>query len=225
MSVGRATLYGVAAAGRPGADRATEILRTQIDQGLALTGCARVDDLGRGWLPPPHEAAPAAATPAARPLAQGPRPCQHQPEHRLTLAPMTGSPVTKPPLKPVLTLATARAAPEAARAAAAVRGRAVTIAVVDDGGHLLAFERMDGVHPATAEVAQAKARSAALFRRNTGDLAAMLADGATGLMALPGVVPMPGGVPVVTLPGCAGAVGISGAPPAEDGEIATAAAG
>lgn len=132
--------------------------------------------------------------------------------------------MTQSPVKPVLTLAMARAALEVARTAAVARGRVVTIAVVDDGGHLLAFERMDGVHPATAEVAQSKARSAALFRKNTGDFAAMLANGATGLMALPGLLPMPGGVPVVTALGCAGAVGISGAPPAEDGEIAAAAA-
>lgn len=68
--VGRATLYGVTAAGRAGADRAIEILRNEIDQGLALTGCARFADLDRSWLLPSPDTAPEAGVRAdAWPLA------------------------------------------------------------------------------------------------------------------------------------------------------------
>ena len=125
--------------------------------------------------------------------------------------------------KPALGQRMAQAALAGAEAAAHARGRAVSIAVTDDGGHLVAFLRMDPIHPATSEVALAKARSAALFRRSTADFAAMLAGGAAGLASLPGLIPMPGGVPILLAGGCAGAVGISGAPPAEDDEIAQAA--
>jgi (S)-mandelate dehydrogenase len=48
--VGRAVLYGVAAAGRPGASRALTILREEIDRGLALLGCASIEDLGPHYL-------------------------------------------------------------------------------------------------------------------------------------------------------------------------------
>lgn len=128
------------------------------------------------------------------------------------------------PVKPVLTQAAAMRAVEAALAAARAAAVNVSIAVVDDGGHLLAFARMDGVHTATAEIARAKAASAAAFRRPTRLLAEGLAGGATALLALPGCLPLPGGVPVAIAGHCAGAVGISGASPETDDAIATAAA-
>jgi glc operon protein GlcG len=74
------------------------------------------------------------------------------------------------------------------------------------------------------EVAIAKARTAAMFRAPTSRFADMLAQGASGLVTLPDMLPIPGGVPVMVDGVAVGAVGVSGAPPAVDGKIAAAAA-
>ena len=128
------------------------------------------------------------------------------------------------PLRPVLTLEVARRMVSAAEAKARQEGLAVSIAVVDQGGHLVEFSRMDGLHVGTIDVATAKARAAALFKKPTTVFAEALEAGAKGLLALPGMLPMPGGVPVFCESVLVGAVGISGATPQQDAEMAGIAA-
>lgn len=128
------------------------------------------------------------------------------------------------PLKPVLTLEVARAMVAAAEAWARQEGLSVTVAVVDPGGNLVLLSRMDGIHVGTVEVATAKARAAALFNKPTSVFADGLASGATGLLSLPGMLPLPGGVPVHCEGVLVGAVGVSGAAPQQDAEMAGRAA-
>lgn len=113
---------------------------------------------------------------------------------------------------------------QAAKSAARVEQVRVCVAILDDGGHLLDLHRMDGVHAGTVEVAIAKARTAVLFRAPTTRFADALAEGATGLVTLPDMLPIPGGVPLMVDGFALGAVGISGAAPGVDGKIAAAAA-
>ncbi len=133
--------------------------------------------------------------------------------------------MTDRPSKPVLTQAETRPVLEAAQAAARAAGVRVSIAVVDEGGHLLGFTRMDEVHTGTVEVAITKARSAAGFRRPTRDFAKGLAAGNSALLVVPGCLPVPGGVPLRIGGIVAGAVGVSGAAPDVDDKIAEAASG
>ncbi|RDJ19688.1 heme-binding protein [Bosea caraganae] len=133
--------------------------------------------------------------------------------------------MTAQPTKFALTQPHVRAALAAGEAAALAAAARVSIAVVDDGGHLLGFVRMDEVHTGTVEVALAKARSAAGFRKPTRDLAQSLAAGMTALLTLPGCLPIPGGVPLCVGGQVAGAIGVSGASPDTDDAIARAAAG
>ena len=111
----------------------------------------------------------------------------------------------------------------AAVATAQDRRVAVSIAVVDAGGHLVGFLRMNGVHSATADVALSKARSAAAFRRPTRLFAEQLAAGNLSMLAISGCVPLQGGIPFVADGRLAGAVGISGAAPDVDDVIARSA--
>src|SRR5690606_25013158 len=101
------------------------------------------------------------------------------------------------PVKPVLTLQAAQRIIARAEEEAARHDLRLSIAVVDDAGLLVGFARMDGVHSATIDVAIAKARTAALFRKPTEAFAEALAGGATGIAALPNMLPFPGGVPLL----------------------------
>ena len=121
-----------------------------------------------------------------------------------------------------LSLAGAEAALSAARAEAAHRKLAVTIAVLDRGGHLVALARLDGIHVGTVAVATAKARTAALYNRPTAGLSAALADGNTALLSLPDLVALPGGLPLAAGGVLVGAIGVSGAAPDVDEAIAAA---
>lgn len=118
-----------------------------------------------------------------------------------------------------VSLAGANAMIEAARREAEARGAKVSIAILDRGGHLVAFARMDGLHAGTVAVAEAKARTALLYNRPTEAFAKGIASGATALLSLPDVVAFPGGLP---LPGGLGAIGVSGAAPDVDEAIAQA---
>ncbi len=108
---------------------------------------------------------------------------------------------------------------------AARSGRAGgAIAVVDDGGHLLALVRLDGTFPAAAAVAEKKARTAATFRRATRDFESSVNGGRTALVAVGEMTPLQGGIPIVIEGEVAGAIGVSGANSAQqDDEIAKAA--
>ena len=140
----------------------------------------------------------------------------------MTVAPSTGPlPLSS---KKILTLAAARAIGAAAEAEATGNRCSMCIAIVDDGGHLLHFSRMDGSGIGSIEVAIAKARSALLFRRPTKDFQDGLAGGSTALLALPTIVPFEGGVPLVHGGETVGAIGVSGGTPELDGRVGLAGA-
>jgi glc operon protein GlcG len=136
-----------------------------------------------------------------------------------------GSPGARAASRPTLSLAEARALAVAAAAEAKRDGSGGAIAIVDDGGHLVYLERPDGTFPAAARVATAKARTAATFRRATADFENAVKGGRTSVLAIPGMTPLEGGVPLVIDGQIVGAVGVSGASSAQrDEEIARAAA-
>lgn len=123
----------------------------------------------------------------------------------------------------MLELSDADAAIEAAIAKAAGKGWAVTVAVVDAGGHLLALRRMDNCAPVASYIATEKARTAALGQRGSGAYEKMINDGRTAFLCvdvLKGT--LEGGVPVVIDGQMVGAVGVSGVKPFEDLEVAEA---
>ncbi|MGH7908162.1 MAG: GlcG/HbpS family heme-binding protein [Candidatus Binataceae bacterium] len=126
--------------------------------------------------------------------------------------------------KQALSLDDAKRIAAAAAAEARKNEWNVTIAVLDDGGHLMYLERMDGAPKPTAIVAQEKARTAALFRRPTLNFEEMLKNGRYGVLALPGVTPVEGGVPLILQNECLGAIGVSGVQSPQDAQVARAGA-
>ncbi len=121
-----------------------------------------------------------------------------------------------------LTLSKAKKIAEAARVEADANGWPVVIAIVDDGGHLLYLERADGTQFGSVEIAIAKAKSAIAFRRPTKEWEKRIADGRLGVLALPGMIPVEGGLPIVLDGEMAGAIGVSGVTSLQDGQIAAA---
>lgn len=125
--------------------------------------------------------------------------------------------------KPSLTLDDVRMAAVAAETLAREHGWAVSIAVVDDGGHLMWLQRLDGAAPISAEIAAAKARTAAMGRRETRGYEEMINGGRTAFLSVPVLQGMlEGGVPIVVEGVCVGAVGVSGVKSSEDAQIARA---
>ena len=125
--------------------------------------------------------------------------------------------------RPMLTLDDARAIARAAEAEAAAHQWAVAIAIVDDGGHLLWLQRLDGAAPISAQIAPAKARTAALGRRESRLYEEMINQGRTSFLSAPALEGMlEGGVPVMVEGCCVGAVGVSGVKSAEDAQVARA---
>jgi len=111
----------------------------------------------------------------------------------------------------------------AAEAEALKNGWAVTIAIVDDGGHLLGLQRLDGAAPISAHIAPAKAHTAALGRRESRVYEEMINQGRSSFLSVPAVQGLlEGGVPVMVEGQCVGAVGVSGVKSAEDAQIAKA---
>jgi uncharacterized protein GlcG (DUF336 family) len=100
----------------------------------------------------------------------------------------------------------------------------VVIAIVDDGGHLLYLARLDDTQVGSVEVAIQKARCALAFKRPTKVWEEAVASGRTAVVALPGVIPIEGGVPLTHDGRVIGAIGVSGVRSAQDGQIAQAGA-
>lgn len=125
--------------------------------------------------------------------------------------------------KPCLALDDVLRGLAAAREEAQRQGWAVTIAVVDDGGHALGLWRLDGASPASAAIALEKARTSALGRRETKVYEDMVNEGRTAFVTAPLPALLEGGVPVVVDGQVAGAVGVSGVRSAEDAQVARAA--
>jgi glc operon protein GlcG len=98
------------------------------------------------------------------------------------------------------------------------------IAIVDPGGHLIYFERMDNAQIGSVRVAIDKARSAALFRKPTKVFEDALGKGRTVILALRGAVPIEGGLPLVAGGKIVGAIGASGGSGTQDGQVAKAGA-
>ncbi len=97
----------------------------------------------------------------------------------------------------------------------------VVIAVLDDGGHLMWLQRMDGATPFNAQVAVEKGRSAAVSRRSTKNWEERIAGGRMAVLNMP-VLPVQGGLPIMHQGQCVGAIGVSGVQSHEDEQIAQA---
>ncbi len=109
----------------------------------------------------------------------------------------------------------------AAEAEALANQWAVTIAIVDEGGHLLALQRLDGAPPISAHIAPAKAHTAALGRRESKVYEDVINGGRMSFLSAPAVQGMlEGGVPILKDGFCLGAVGVSGVKSSEDAQIA-----
>jgi glc operon protein GlcG len=127
--------------------------------------------------------------------------------------------------KRTLTLDGARAVIAAALAEAEKLHATGVVAVVDDGGNLIALERLDGTFPAGANISIGKARTAALFKKPAKVFEDLINKGRTTMVALPDFTPLQGGVPILVHDQVVGAVGVSGAASAQqDEELAIAGA-
>lgn len=125
--------------------------------------------------------------------------------------------------KPTLSTADVKAILDAAQAFAVEHQWAVSISVVDDGGHLLGLVRLDGATPISAQVSPAKARTAAMGQCESKSYEDVINQGRYAFLSVPGLDGMlEGGVPIVVGPTVVGAVGVSGVKSSEDVEIALA---
>jgi glc operon protein GlcG len=126
--------------------------------------------------------------------------------------------------KRVISLGAADRIAAAAEAEAKRRGSTVVIVVVDDGGFPIVLRRLDDTQVASVDVGIGKARTAAIFRRPSGDFERQIRDGRLASLVLPGATPLQGGVPITYEGKVIGAIGVSGNTPREDEEIALAGA-
>ncbi|WP_339475679.1 heme-binding protein [Pseudomonas sp. RL_5y_Pfl2_69] len=112
----------------------------------------------------------------------------------------------------------------AARSEAQNNKWAVTIAIVDDGGHPLALERLDGCAPISAYIATEKARTSALGRRESKGYEEMVNGGRHAFLSAPLLTSLEGGVPIIVDGHVIGAVGVSGVKAEHDAQVARAGA-
>ena len=125
--------------------------------------------------------------------------------------------------KASLELADVKAIAAAAEQEALAHQWAVSIAIVDDGGHLLWLQRLDGAAAISAQIAPAKAHTAALGRRESRVYEEIINGGRTSFLSAPALQGMlEGGVPILKDGQCIGAVGVSGVKSSEDAQIARA---
>ena len=128
------------------------------------------------------------------------------------------------PMKKMLNLKTAKAIAAAAQKHAMANNWNVAIAILDDGGNLLYFQKMDGVQVGSIEVAQRKAISALKCKRPTKAISDGVAGGSTQLLGLTGAFPFEGGIPLKSGDQVVGSIGVSGVTAEQDGMIAAAGA-
>lgn len=129
------------------------------------------------------------------------------------------------PTKRVLTLEAAKRIAAAAEAEARRNNWQVSIAVVDDAGHLVAFHRMDGAKLVAIDIAMRKAKTAVFFQGETKGLEEEVTKGGrTALLPIADVMPLEGGVPLMSGGQLVGAVGVSGVTGAQDAQCAQAGA-
>ncbi len=128
------------------------------------------------------------------------------------------------PAKPVLTLEDAKRIAAAAEAEASKNGWGVVVAVMDDGGHLLYLQRSHETQFGSVETAIAKAHAAVAFQRPTKMSEDAVLSGRLIHLALPGVIPAEGGIPLLRDGIVIGGLGISGVRSVQDGQVAAAGA-
>jgi glc operon protein GlcG len=124
--------------------------------------------------------------------------------------------------KKALTLDLAKKIADAVQAEAVANKWTMVIAIVDDGGNLMYLQRADGTQIGSVDVAQEKARSAVKFKRPTKAFEDAVAGGRQAILKLPGAMPVEGGVPLMIDGVMLGAIGVSGATSAQDGQCAAA---
>jgi uncharacterized protein GlcG (DUF336 family) len=124
-----------------------------------------------------------------------------------------------------ITLEAAKKMMAAAEAEALRNNWNMAIAIVDAAGNTILFERLDETQPGSIAVALNKARTAANFKRPTKVLEDMITAGRTVFLAIEGLLPLQGGVPVTVDSKVIGAVGVSGGTAAQDEQVALAAIG
>lgn len=124
--------------------------------------------------------------------------------------------------KPVLTLEDVKKIAAGAQVEADRNNWKVSIAICDDGGHLLFYQRLDGAAPVSSLIAPQKARTAAIGRRNTKVYEDMVNGGRYSALSMPEVTHLEGGVPIIVDGEVIGAVGVSGVKSSEDAQIAEA---
>jgi glc operon protein GlcG len=124
--------------------------------------------------------------------------------------------------KSVLTLDDLKKIAAGAEAEAKKNNWNVSIAICDDGGHLLFYQRLDGAAPISAHIAPQKARTAAIGRRNTKIYEDMVNGGRYSALSMPEATHLEGGVPIIVDGDVIGAVGVSGVKSSEDAQIAEA---
>jgi len=125
--------------------------------------------------------------------------------------------------KPVLEFSDVTRIAQAAQAEAVRNHWAVCIAIVDDGGHLLHLQRLDGAAATAATIASAKANTAALGRRESKVYEEMVNGGRVSFLSAPSLQGLlEGGVPIMVDGQCIGAVGVSGVKSSEDAQVAKA---
>jgi glc operon protein GlcG len=127
------------------------------------------------------------------------------------------------PSRPELTLDRARQIAAAAEAEARKNAWKVAVAIVDEAGRLILFERLDGTTPVAIDIALAKARTAANWRRPTKALEEEVSkEGRTALLAVAGIMPLEGGLPLLVDGQVVGAIGVSGVTGTQDAQVASA---
>lgn len=128
----------------------------------------------------------------------------------------------EPLQKKSISLEDARKAAVAAAAEARKNKWNVAIAVVDDGGHLVYFERIDETQIGSIDIAIGKARTAVIYKRPTKAIEDALNGGQYAVLTYPNTLPREGGVPILIDGKVAGAIGVSGVKSSEDAQVANA---
>jgi uncharacterized protein GlcG (DUF336 family) len=124
--------------------------------------------------------------------------------------------------KKALTLEAAKQIAAGAEAEAKKNNWTMVICVVDDGGHLIYLQRMDGTQLGSVQVAQDKASTALMFKRPSKSFEDTVAGGRAVVMKLAGVTPVEGGIPITVGGEFIGAIGVSGGTSPQDGQVAAA---
>ena len=143
----------------------------------------------------------------------------------LAVLPATAqTPAPPPPYGPPIGIENARKIMTAAEGEASKNNWAVVIAIIDSGGHLVMLHRRDDVQLSSLDIAQGKARTSLMFKRPSKVLDDAISGGGAGLrfLALPNIVPLEGGMPIILDGKIIGAIGVSGVLSSQDAQIARA---